>query len=273
MIARRCSLCPASRSGSPGLSRILPGLALGSVTRPERTFEVFRSTSPTHPHRCEPAVDPLFGSPSELPSAARTGSRRSPLVGLDEDGGSPLPPLPVAPPSTVLSDASLEVTARVHSRTRTFALLLRPRDATPEVPFRPRGFAPPRRLSPRTTRGLVASRCRPWGSSRFLPGRNRAFPATLPPLEERHRPAVGTPVTRRLGPLDVPPLARLSPSRLFPSNRFRDTDARCRTAMPCSSWASISSPRFREIVFPLVLSSPRAGRGTHPPSLAGKQAS
>jgi len=56
-------------------------------------------------------VDPPFGSTSELPSAARIGSRRSPLLGLDEAGGSPLPPLPVAPPSTVLSDASFEVTA------------------------------------------------------------------------------------------------------------------------------------------------------------------
>jgi hypothetical protein len=54
------------RSGSFGLSRILPGLALGSVTRPERTFEVFRSASLTCPHRCEPAIDPLCRSPPEL---------------------------------------------------------------------------------------------------------------------------------------------------------------------------------------------------------------
>jgi len=76
----------ASRSGSPGLSRILPGLAFDPVSRSERTFEVFRSASPTSVHCCKPTVDPLFGSPSELPSAALTGSRRSPLVGLDEAG-------------------------------------------------------------------------------------------------------------------------------------------------------------------------------------------
>jgi len=57
----------ASRSGSPGLSRI-------------------RSASPMDSHCCKPAVDPLFGSTSELPSAALTGSRRSPLLGLDEVG-------------------------------------------------------------------------------------------------------------------------------------------------------------------------------------------
>jgi hypothetical protein len=33
--------------------------------------------------------------------------------------------------------------------------------------FRPRGFSPPRRLSPRRGCGFVAPRCRPWGSSRF----------------------------------------------------------------------------------------------------------
>jgi hypothetical protein len=86
MIAHRCSLCPVSRSGSFGLSRILPGLASDPVSRSERTFEVFRSTSPTCLHRCKPTVDPPFGSTSELPSAALTGSRRSPLVGLDEAG-------------------------------------------------------------------------------------------------------------------------------------------------------------------------------------------
>jgi hypothetical protein len=33
--------------------------------------------------------------------------------------------------------------------------------------FRPRGFSPPRRLSPRWSCGLVASRCRSWGSPRY----------------------------------------------------------------------------------------------------------
>jgi len=42
------------------------------------------------------------------------------------------------------------------------------RGAILELPFRPRGFAPPRRFPPLGGCGLVASRCRSWGSSRFL---------------------------------------------------------------------------------------------------------
>jgi len=70
-IARRCSLCLVSRSGSPGLSRILPGLAFGSVSRPERTFEVFRSTSPTNPAL-------LQNQPSTLSSALLRSTRLLP---------------------------------------------------------------------------------------------------------------------------------------------------------------------------------------------------
>jgi len=255
-IARRCLLCPVSRSGSLGLSRILPGLALDSVTQPERTFEVFRSTSLTCPHRCGSAIDPLCRSPSELPFCCP--DRLTPVTsrGVGRGQQVTLPPLPSAPPSTALSDASLEVTVCVYSRSRTFAPVLRPRVSTPEVPFRPRGFAPPRRFTPHPARGLVASRCRPWGSSRFLLGRNRAFPATLPPLEELHRPAVGTPVTRRLGPLDVPPLARLSPSRLFPSNRPVTSVPVAGRRCPVLPGLLCPLRGFREIVFSLVPPSP-----------------
>jgi len=38
--------------------------------------------------------------------------------------------------------------------------------------FRPRGFAPPRRFAPPRPCGLVASRCRSWGSPRFRLSRN-----------------------------------------------------------------------------------------------------
>jgi len=245
MIAHRCSLCPVERSGSPGLSRILPGLASDPVTRSERTFEVFRSTSPTCLHCCKPTVDPPFGSTSELPSAARTGSRRSPLLGLDEAGR-------VAPSAS----------ARPPLRRPSFRTPLSrsPRASTPGAGLSPCSFGlgmplPKSRsvlvvshhldgFLRATARRLVASCCRPWGSSRFLPGRNRAFPATLPPLEERHSSAVGTPVTRRLGPLDVPPLARLSPSRLFPSNQLGTASPIAGRRCPGSPWASISSSRF-----------------------------
>lgn len=48
--------------------------------------------------------------------------------------------------------------------------------------FRPRGFSPPRRLAPPEVRGLVASRCRPWGSSGFRLGAWLALPASPPML-------------------------------------------------------------------------------------------
>jgi hypothetical protein len=45
---------------------------------------------------------------------------------------------------------------------------LRPDGAIRQVPFRPRGFPPPRRLPPHRGCGFVAPRCRLWGSARFL---------------------------------------------------------------------------------------------------------
>jgi hypothetical protein len=52
--------------------------------------------------------------------------------------------------------------------------------------FRPRGFSPPRRLPPPAARGLVASHCRPWGSSGFrldarCAGARGGFPADAMP--------------------------------------------------------------------------------------------
>jgi len=102
IIACRCWLYTALRSGSSGLSRILPGLTLGSVTRPERTFEVFRSASLTCPHRCEPAIDPLCRSPPEL-SALLPGPAHADLLswGWTKDSRSPcrLCPSPLRRPS------------------------------------------------------------------------------------------------------------------------------------------------------------------------------
>ena len=68
---------------------------------------------------------------------------------------------------------SVVLTAGVHSRDLTsrpcersgFGPLGMPRPAAHA--FRPRGFAPPRRLPPPSACGLVASRSRPWGSSGF----------------------------------------------------------------------------------------------------------
>jgi len=49
------------------------------------------------------------------------------------------------------------------------------------LPFRPRGFAPPRRLSPATGSRFVAPWCRPWGSPRSPDGlRLSSVPNQLP---------------------------------------------------------------------------------------------
>jgi len=57
--------------------------------------------------------------------------------------------------------------------------------ATEQVPgrqvrsrCRPRGFAPPRRFAVPGSRGLVASRCRPWGSPRCYP-RRTSYPSKI----------------------------------------------------------------------------------------------
>jgi hypothetical protein len=133
------------RSGSFGLPRLLldlsgfPGSSRSSVRR-RRVVA----------HR--PALS-VFASPSVPSSRAGWSSQ---------------------PSSLEIHRPSVDIPSSVHSRSRSEDRLHRPPVATPEVPFRPRGFAPPRRLAPLGARGLVASRCRPWGSPRF---RSIACPA------------------------------------------------------------------------------------------------
>jgi len=150
VIAHRCSPCDA-RGVAAALALTASSLALFSTRLPGRNGPSRSSAKHRcRPHCCEPAIDPLFGSTSELPSVALPGSRRTPLLGLDE--GNRLTPAPSALRPSIdhpLRDASREVTVRVHSRMGSKLLILRLRDANPEVMFRPRGFAPPRRLSPR----------------------------------------------------------------------------------------------------------------------------
>jgi len=64
---------------------------------------------------------------------------------------------------------------------------------TLEIPFRPRGFAPPRRLPPLGGRGLVASRCQSWGSPRFRLSGSRPTPGRI-----QVPSGVPTPSPRRL---------------------------------------------------------------------------
>lgn len=107
-------------------------------------------------------------SPSRLPGAAT--ARPSGALRVRRRLSHPLGSVPpsasfkvfqrTAPPSTsppVSTPGAMQVALRL-----AFGRSL-PATRT----FRPRGLSPPRRLSPPTARGLVASHCRSWGSSGF----------------------------------------------------------------------------------------------------------
>jgi len=191
MIALRCSFHATVRSGSVGLPRALHGLTTASACAGlRRTFEVFRIASSTNQHCCRVIIDPLFGSPTEPLPAARTGSRRPPLLGLDRSSGLPRTPGPIAPPSALHLLAKDR--PRVHSRQRTEARHLRPPDANPEVLFRPRGFSPPRRVSPRSGAQACCILPPTMGFATFHADQPKpaAIPATRPPLEGLSHPPV-----------------------------------------------------------------------------------
>jgi hypothetical protein len=75
---------------------------------------------------------------------------------------------------------------------------------SPDVPFRPRGLAPPRRLAPQRACGFVAPRYRPWGSPRFSPDIHHPGPegplADTVTSPRRGHPSKGSP---RLQPYRV----------------------------------------------------------------------
>jgi hypothetical protein len=160
---RRVFPCVA-RSGSlvfsaPSSALTVTGLAL----------EGFRSSpclaDPERPTWADPAH---FISPSEL-CTHRPGRAPDTLAGSSETTssrgirrGSCRPcdrRLPLTPPSTC-SRASTPAAGIAAFRFGSEV-------PTSEIAFRPRGFSPPRRLSPLGGRGLVSSLCRPWGSLRF----------------------------------------------------------------------------------------------------------
>jgi hypothetical protein len=104
------------------------------------------------------------------PRRTRSVQARTWTVGPTRDGEAALPPLSPLPAAS-LRRTPLHRHARVHPLPpRTLAGPGHRSEATSlEIPFRPRGFAPPRRFPLHMSRGLVASRCRSWGSLRFQP--------------------------------------------------------------------------------------------------------
>jgi hypothetical protein len=128
---------PASSLALPP-TRLAPddnGPSRHSATR-RRSTSIAASGSSTH------SSAPLR-SPTLLPGPAHAG-----LLSWGRNRPFELPrtPGPIAPPSALhLLAKDRCASTPGHEQ----AHHLRPRDANPEVPFRPRGFSPPRRVSPR----------------------------------------------------------------------------------------------------------------------------
>jgi len=220
-----------------------PSLALSSARLPGRNGPSRSSAK----HRRPPCIaagtviDPLFGSTSELPSSpcpAHTGLLSWGWTGITGSHRRPCPS-PLRRPS-VSGLLSRGHRARPlpdgKQASRPSAPGCQSRSPVPSSWFRTTSTV----FSARRLEGLLHPSAdhgvRP--VSRATVRRPARFPERLPPLEELPRPAVGSPVTRCLGPLDVParsavpshrcrcqPRCRdassssLSPSRLFPSNR------------------------------------------------------
>jgi len=111
----------------------------------------------------------------------------------------------VSPPSTCF-----------RNRARDVAVAL-PLDCRVQRGCRPRGFAPPRRFAVSGRRGLVASRCRSWGSPRF--GRRIRDPVRRPEIEPPSPRRVSHPSknplagSRTVSPRPLPPCGSADPPR------------------------------------------------------------
>jgi len=198
------SCLPAgSRSGSLALTHSL--LDLG---RHRLVLEVFRSLRAVG-LLAEPAAWPPWPfAPVQSSCPARAGPKSDlPLLGFVTVSTSLR-----APPSRPFIDMA----SGVHSRLPFGSL--RRRGSHPRRMFRPRGFAPPRRFPPPELRGLVASRCRSWGSSRFwrwpprfVEIRHRAFcsrDTDLSPSRPPLFPRRSFVTLRRMSPLAAVPRHR-----------------------------------------------------------------
>lgn len=119
--------------------------------------------------------------------------------------------------------------------------------ATRRIPCRPRGLSPPRRFAPRSGRGFVAPRYRPWGCMRFGPGEpgsDRSPRGRLEPEQRAALPACGVHTLRRF------PLA---------GSRGRITATPCPPAVATLPGARLASRPFPDDPF-------RAARGPRPTS-------
>jgi hypothetical protein len=138
-----------------------------------------------------------------------------------------------APPSTSRPE-SLQLASRLASVRRSQA---------PHMD-RPRGFSPPRRITPPDVRGLVASRYRPWGSPGFRPAVPRAvvdlgFLTDASPSRAFPSRAAVPASPRAYAPAPLPGCEPGRPRGLAPLVSPLHTRAVAGTRCPMLSWASL----------------------------------
>jgi hypothetical protein len=195
---------------------------------PSRTC---RWTSPAWWRTTEPSTPVTLASPSKRPQHDRSPSRPSRRPKPPSRTWTPsspgVRPLTVPPPT---------YTPRVHSRKPKLPSGRRHHPF--RLVFRPRGFAPPRRLPPRGGCGFVAPRCRSWNSPRFtMPSSARSREshrrtdidsrdAGLVPYED-FPPSVAVPRHRDCSRSPQP-----FPSCRYPSTPHDDRNRRAGTLQP-----------------------------------------
>jgi len=265
LIAHRCPPCDACGVAA-ALALTAPSLALLSTRLPGRNGPSRSSAK----HRCRPALlradhrpslwlhfgAPVYRPARLTPSASHGVGRRKPAR-----TGTSAPRPSIDHP---LRDASREVTVRVNSRMGSKLLILRLRDANPEVMFRPRGFAPPRRLAPRDgsracciplpTMGFVSFPARQPEDLRisrdaYHPSKNSPdppwalrSPGALAPLMFLLVPPVSSP-RYRFRHRGSGGIVEAATFEAFSVESVRNVVARFRAPAPCPSWASDSSSR------------------------------
>jgi len=119
--------------------------------------------------------------------------------------------------------------------------------------FRPRGFSPPRRLSPRLGRELVASRYRSWGSACLARASFLSSPRTSPPVHQS---------TGRL-PHDERPFGAFPSSAAGPCHHGLLPSCRYRSALAAPTPAGAG--HTHRCVFRSIRTGPHARSTRDPP--------